>query len=241
MICSEESVWSSPRYDILDFDSLWFLVKCRHIYAVSYLMDTMYRMSEQSQLNRFSRHDVYSSMKILSVKCVTVNKLHVHFDGEVIVDLTVALCMFTRSLIIKKRVEYVQLGVESYQKKLNITKPPKDFPRIFARELYTPSFDLLGVVYADLSNQKRLMRADELYKFSDETLKKVLNTLYHRLLNFRFGYNKDMSRRKWSATDKKRSGIMVDLIKKQMLKRRILRNFERFCHTLSSFILCLLS
>ncbi|GJX19632.1 hypothetical protein Tco_0222309, partial [Tanacetum coccineum] len=30
----------------------------------------------RSQLNRFSRHDVYSSMKILSVKSVTVNKLH---------------------------------------------------------------------------------------------------------------------------------------------------------------------
>ncbi|GKA93525.1 hypothetical protein Tco_0815511 [Tanacetum coccineum] len=35
-------------------------------------------------------------------------------DGEVIVDLAVALRMFTRSLILKKRVEDVQLGVESY-------------------------------------------------------------------------------------------------------------------------------
>nr|GEX10139.1 hypothetical protein [Tanacetum cinerariifolium] len=31
---------------------------------------------EESQLSRFSRHDVYSSIKILSVKSVTVNKLH---------------------------------------------------------------------------------------------------------------------------------------------------------------------
>ncbi|GKG35755.1 hypothetical protein Tco_0440909, partial [Tanacetum coccineum] len=36
---------------------------------------------------------------------------------------------------------------------------------------YTPSFDLQGVIDKDLSNQKRLMRADELYKFSDGTLK----------------------------------------------------------------------
>ncbi|GJS18682.1 hypothetical protein Tco_0413154 [Tanacetum coccineum] len=96
-------------------------------------------------------------------------------------DLVVSLCMFTKSLIVKKRVEDVQLGMESYQKKLNITKPQKDFPRIFAKELYIPLFDPPGVVYEDLSHQKRLMRADELYKFSDGTLKKVRDTLHHRL------------------------------------------------------------
>ncbi|GKB87775.1 hypothetical protein Tco_0960047 [Tanacetum coccineum] len=183
----------------------------------------------RSQLNRFSKHDVYSHLMILNVKSVAVNKLHgygyleeivvrrvdrqlykfkegdfvnlhlndiedmlllvvqhklFHLDGEVIVDLAMALRMFTRSLIIKKRVKDVQLGVESYQKKLNITKPQKDFPRISAKELYTPSFEPPGVVYEDLSHRKRLMRADELYKFSDGTLKKVRDTLHHRLLNF---------------------------------------------------------
>ncbi|GKE82995.1 hypothetical protein Tco_1552995, partial [Tanacetum coccineum] len=37
----------SPGYGVLDFLSLWFLVKCRHRYAVSSLMDMAYRMSEQ--------------------------------------------------------------------------------------------------------------------------------------------------------------------------------------------------
>nr|GEU49030.1 hypothetical protein [Tanacetum cinerariifolium] len=76
---------------------------------------------------------------------------------------------------------------------------------------------LIRVVYEDLSHQKRLMRADELYKFLNEILKIVRDTLYHRLLNFRFGYNKDMHRRKWPDSDKRRSCIMVDLIDKQML------------------------
>ncbi|GJS52284.1 hypothetical protein Tco_0625646 [Tanacetum coccineum] len=39
-----------------------------------------------------------------------------------------------------------------------------------ALQPYTPSFDPQGVVYEDLSKRKRLMRADELYKFSDRTL-----------------------------------------------------------------------
>ncbi|GJT41547.1 hypothetical protein Tco_0941412 [Tanacetum coccineum] len=139
-----------------------------------------------SQLNRFSKHDVYSPLKILSVVSVKVNKLYgygyleeimmrivdrqlykfkqgdfvnlhlndiedmlllvvqhklFHLDSDVIIDLVMALRMFARSLIIKNRVEDVQLGVESYQKKLNITKPQKDFPIISAKEPYTPSFD----------------------------------------------------------------------------------------------------
>ncbi|GJU68239.1 hypothetical protein Tco_1254498, partial [Tanacetum coccineum] len=36
----------SPGYGILVFESSWFLVKCKHRYAVSSLMDTAYRMSE---------------------------------------------------------------------------------------------------------------------------------------------------------------------------------------------------
>ncbi|GKB55112.1 hypothetical protein Tco_0905865 [Tanacetum coccineum] len=59
----------------------------------------------------------------------------------------------------------------------------------------------LAVALPDLSNRKSLMRVDELYKFSYETLKKVHDTLHHRLHNFRLGYNKDMPRRKWKTTD----------------------------------------
>ncbi|GJU54936.1 hypothetical protein Tco_1228650 [Tanacetum coccineum] len=53
-----------------------------------------------------------------------------HVNDSDIVDLIMALCMFTRSLIIKRRVEDLQLGVESYQKKLNITVPQQTFLEI---------------------------------------------------------------------------------------------------------------
>ncbi|GJR49560.1 hypothetical protein Tco_1400081 [Tanacetum coccineum] len=117
-------------------------------------------------------------------------------DGSNIVDLIAALRMFTRSLIIKRRVEDLQLGVESYQKKINITAPQKTFPEIEFKELYTPSYKPPGEIYEDFNKQKRVMWADELYKFSDGTLKIVYNELHHRILNFCLGYNKEMSRRK---------------------------------------------
>nr|GEV00540.1 retrovirus-related Pol polyprotein from transposon TNT 1-94 [Tanacetum cinerariifolium] len=113
----------------------------------------------KSQINRFSKHDVFSTMKILSMVSVKVDKqfgygylqeivvrradqklytfkegdflnlhlndiedmllLHVqnkllNLDGDDIVDLAIALHMFTRRIVIQKRVEDVQLGVESY-------------------------------------------------------------------------------------------------------------------------------
>ncbi|GJS33369.1 hypothetical protein Tco_0531751 [Tanacetum coccineum] len=148
-------------------------------------------------------------------------------DVSDIIDLIVALHMFTRSLIIKHRVEDIKLGVESYQKKLNITAPQKTFPEIEFKELYTPSYKPPWVIYEDLNKQKRVMRADELYKFSDETLKTIRDELHHRILDFRLGYNKEMSRIKWVAIDKRRSELMVELFDKQIRERRIIRNLER--------------
>ncbi|GKB51166.1 hypothetical protein Tco_0901919 [Tanacetum coccineum] len=128
------------------------------VLAQQILKPDVYSQSEDSECEgdfvNLHLNDI-EDMLLLVVQC----KLF-YLNGEVIVDLAVALHMFTRSLIIKKRVEDVQL------------------------EPYIPSFEPLRVVYEDLSSRKRLMRADELYKLSEGTLKKVRDTLHHRLLNF---------------------------------------------------------
>ncbi|GJS32807.1 hypothetical protein Tco_0531189 [Tanacetum coccineum] len=113
--------------------------------------DLEYLKSENMERNYTTSIIKTKATRILSVVSVKVNKLHGYGYLEEIV-----------------------VSVESYQKKLNITKPQKEFLGIFSKELYTPSFDPPGVVYEDLNNRKRLMRADELYKFSDRTLKKML-------------------------------------------------------------------
>ncbi|GJT91359.1 hypothetical protein Tco_1080204 [Tanacetum coccineum] len=158
----------------------------------------------RSQINRFSKHEVYSTMKILSMIRVKADKrLGYGYLEEIVVRRDYGqeysfkeVHMFTRSLVVKKRVEDVQLGVESYQKKLNITKPQKNFPGISFKEPYTTTYDPKGVVYLDLRKRKRLMRADELYKFSDRTLKSVREILHYRLLNIKLGYNKYVPKRK---------------------------------------------
>nr|GEY59614.1 hypothetical protein [Tanacetum cinerariifolium] len=141
--------------------------------------------------------------KILGVKSVSVKKLHGygHLEEIVVNRDDRQLCKFKE---------------ESYQKKLNITVPQKTFPEIKFIELYTPSYKPPGVIYKDLNKQKRVMRADELYKLSDGTLKKVQEKLHHKVLDFCLRYNNKMERRKWTYIDKKRSKLMIELIEKQM-------------------------
>ncbi|GJV60072.1 hypothetical protein Tco_1466172 [Tanacetum coccineum] len=88
-------------------------------------------------------------------------------------DLNVALRMYTRRIGIQRRVEDLQSGVKSYQKKLNLTKPNTYRSNLRNKTSYTSHSDPHGIIYVDQYKRKRLMRSDELHKFSDGTLSDV--------------------------------------------------------------------
>ncbi|GJW30685.1 hypothetical protein Tco_0047560 [Tanacetum coccineum] len=68
--------------------------------------------------------DIPSSNQLISNKLLLLfQKKLSNLERDVLFDLGVALRMFTRRIVILKRVEDLQLGVESYQKRLKITKP----------------------------------------------------------------------------------------------------------------------
>ncbi|GJT42854.1 hypothetical protein Tco_0951569 [Tanacetum coccineum] len=191
-------------------------VSVKKLHGYGYLKEIVVKRSDQ-QLYKFKEGDFVDlhlndieDMLLLAVQ----HKLF-HLDGNVIVDFIMALRMFTRSLILKRRVKDLQLGVESYQKKLNITKPQKTFLEIEFKEPYTPP----GIIYEDLDKQKRVLRADKLYKFSDGILKSVHDEIHHKVLDFRLDYNPEIPKRKWMAVDRKRSGLMIELIDKQLQEK----------------------
>ncbi|GJY38635.1 hypothetical protein Tco_0424999 [Tanacetum coccineum] len=97
------------------------------------------------------------------------------------IAFNVSLRMFTRSVVIQRRVEDLQLGVESYQKKLNLTKPDTYRSNLRRRDAYTPYSDPRGFIYENKDKKNRLMRIDELHKFSDGTLDDVQTALNDRL------------------------------------------------------------
>nr|GEY05968.1 hypothetical protein [Tanacetum cinerariifolium] len=80
-----------------------------------------------------------------------------------------------------RRVEDLQLGVESYQKKLNLTKPDTYRSDLKHKEAYTTNSNPRGFIYENKDKQNRLMRIDELHKFSNGTLTDVRTTLDDRL------------------------------------------------------------
>ncbi|GKB81620.1 hypothetical protein Tco_0948515 [Tanacetum coccineum] len=158
---------------------------------------------------------------------VVQNRLF-NLEGDVIVHFATALRMFTRRIVIQKRVEDLQLGVERYQKKLNISKPRTREEYLYQRTPYTTLSDPHGVIYEDKLTRKRLMHSDKLYKFSDGKLQSVQDTLHNMGTNLRMGYNKAMPKRRWSHLDKTRSHIMVKEIDRQLWERRLMRSLENF-------------
>nr|GEV71178.1 putative reverse transcriptase domain-containing protein [Tanacetum cinerariifolium] len=84
-----------------------------------------------------------------------------------------------------RRVKDLQLGVKSYQKKLNLMRPDTYRSDLKRREAYTAYSNPRGFIYQNKDKKNRLMRIDELHKFSDGTLNDVRNALNDRLKGIR--------------------------------------------------------
>ncbi|GJY01260.1 hypothetical protein Tco_0359412 [Tanacetum coccineum] len=90
---------------------------------------------------------------------------------------------------------------------------------------YTSYLDPHGIIYVDQFKRKRLMRTDELHKFSDGTFNDVRTALHDIVVGIRMKY---LPMRKWSNLDKKRARVMVQDIDKHLYYRRLMRNLEMF-------------
>ncbi|GJZ96074.1 hypothetical protein Tco_0668408 [Tanacetum coccineum] len=128
--------------------------------------DILYKFKE-GDFHRLRIQDI-EDMLLLLVQGKLTN-----LNVEERIAFNVSLRMFTRSVVIQRRVEDLQLGVESYQKKLNLTKPDTYRSNLRRKDAYTPYSDPRGFIYENKDKKNRLMRIDELHKFSDGTLDDV--------------------------------------------------------------------
>ncbi|GJR99847.1 hypothetical protein Tco_0316356 [Tanacetum coccineum] len=117
------------------------------------------------------------------------------------------------------------LGVESYQKKLNITKPDTYRSDLKRMDTYTAYSNPRGFIYQNKDKKNRLMRIDKLYKFSDGTLDDVQNAFNDRLKGIRMEY---LPKTIWRQSDRERAKTMIHAINKQLKSRRIMRSLEKF-------------
>ncbi|GKB91787.1 hypothetical protein Tco_0964059 [Tanacetum coccineum] len=123
-----------------------------------------YKMYEFSyaDLPRLSVNDV-EDMYLLQVQ----DKLH-HLPLEFVKDFNNSLLMFIRRTVIKNIVEDIQIGVESYQRTLNLTKPTMFFEGIDQRIPFTmtpthkgSSREMLKKIDEVLGHREQLRRLEE--------------------------------------------------------------------------------
>nr|GEW20314.1 hypothetical protein [Tanacetum cinerariifolium] len=102
--------------------------------------------------------------------------------------------------------------------------------RMFTRDLrkrhpYNPYKNPQGFIYVDDYERNRLMRSDELYKFSDDTLTRLLSLLEDITKNIDMGY---FPKRRLSTLEKKKAHFMIKDINKLLKERRMMRSLEKF-------------
>ncbi|GJR21206.1 hypothetical protein Tco_0969733 [Tanacetum coccineum] len=124
-----------------------------------------------------------------------------------------SLTVFIRSTVIRERVQNFQLGMESYQQKVNLTTPTIIFPSIKEYELFTITSKLVvRMIYENSKKEKRVTIHKEIHKFCDAMLKRVLEKLKK--------YNKDV---KYAYVDPSPSYVDVEYLRfyKEDLKDRL--------------------
>nr|GEU37520.1 hypothetical protein [Tanacetum cinerariifolium] len=85
-----------------------------------------------------------------------------HLSSAKKVHLFNAVNLWIRNIVIKKHVEDLQLRIESYQTKLNLTHPDWDASDFLFKEDYTIVSKPRAVIYRDRNDQKKMMRETEL-------------------------------------------------------------------------------
>ncbi|GJV12593.1 hypothetical protein Tco_1354134 [Tanacetum coccineum] len=100
-----------------------------------------------------------------------------------------SLSVFIRSTVIWERVHDFQLGVESYQQKVNLTALTITFLGIENYKMFSIISKLVyGIINKNNKKEKRVMRHQEVHKFCDATLKRVLEGLKNYNNNVKHGY-----------------------------------------------------
>ncbi|GJV15752.1 hypothetical protein Tco_1361075 [Tanacetum coccineum] len=96
-----------------------------------------------------------------------------HLSPEDKKILTTAVNLWTRNLVIRHRVEDFQLGIESYQTQLNLTKPRWEATGFEFKHDYTVIDSPRAVTFRDRYGVQMIMRFNEIHKFSDGTLQQI--------------------------------------------------------------------
>ncbi|GJW86445.1 hypothetical protein Tco_0161785 [Tanacetum coccineum] len=157
-------------------------IKTYERYGYNYLREIVLRRADYNEY-KISEKD-FKSLHPNNFE--DLNILHIqgkldHLPKQDKVNLHNAVSLWTRNIVIRKRVEDLQLGVKSYQTKLNLEQPNWDVSDFLFKEDYTIVNKPREVIYRDRDDNKKMMRINE-----------------------------GMENRKWTKDDKRRSEDFIE-------------------------------
>ncbi|GJV57977.1 hypothetical protein Tco_1458982 [Tanacetum coccineum] len=174
------TIWSEVSVNY-DKHALWGIShwgrKCQQFYGFAANRElardvySKHRIIAEGDFKRLGLQDI-EYMLILFVQGKLTN-----LNVEDRLTFIVSLRMFTRSIVIQRRVKDLQLGIESYQKNFNITNPDTYRSDLKRMDAYTSYSNPRGFIYQNKDKKNKLIRIDELHKFSDGTLDDVRTAL----------------------------------------------------------------
>ncbi|GKB68493.1 hypothetical protein Tco_0929905 [Tanacetum coccineum] len=145
-----------------------------------------------------------------------------HLPGSDKRMLSTAVKLWTRNLVIRQWVEDFQLGIECYQTQLNLTQLGWDAKGYEFKHDYTIIESPRAVVFLVGNNDRKIMRFNEIYKFSNGTLTRILEALDYRVKEFKVKrLNPGMNMRFWTQKDVTRSKEFIAAIERRLKTRRI--------------------
>ncbi|GKA72835.1 hypothetical protein Tco_0779051 [Tanacetum coccineum] len=148
-------------------------------------MEQIIMMRENDKPDSFSEADFKYLNKngIENVYYLCLNKKVNYHENK----LLNSLMTFIMSRVIWERVHDFQLGIESYQIKINLTEPTLIFPSIKASDPYSIVDEpRLGLIFLNNKEEKKVMDLVQIVKFCDATLERVLKEVKLKIFETKF-------------------------------------------------------
>ncbi|GKC27650.1 hypothetical protein Tco_1034944 [Tanacetum coccineum] len=181
------------------------------------------------------KKEIYSNLKIVQPDYKNLNKNDIEdiylliMNGKIPdyadTGLLWSLSVFIRSSVIWERVHDFQLGIESYQQKVNLTAPTITFPGIEEHDMFSIIYEPVhGIIYKNSKKEKRVMRHTEIHKFCDATLNRVLEGLKSYNNDVKYGYvQKDLTKDETEYLK-----LFEEEIEERLKHRRQMRRWEMY-------------
>ncbi|GJY35353.1 hypothetical protein Tco_0420731 [Tanacetum coccineum] len=194
---------------------MWIDDVCTYVISAKYGISHWWFNRQKFYIDRHDspsrRKDVRTHMRILSVVKI---KAYSRYGYDYLSEIVLRRADFQEHTIAEKDFKNLQ------------TMDPKLGYKF--KHDYTIIESPRAVVFSVNNNERKIMRFNEIYKFSDGTLTRILEALDYRVKEFKIKLLNLGMTRFWTKKDVRMSKEFITAIEMRLKTRRIYRNLECF-------------